>query len=395
MSSDIAVTPNEAHIAETRVVRAIAAVFGIGAVALFGVGFGSAVAEAPYLRGWWTPLALAVMFGVPPVLAVVSRVLSLRAMRIAFGGYAVAFLAVVLSFAPSMTGTPLPGTLSPWVLGATSLGAAAAALAWVPWLTWGYLLVNILISGLLRYHAGGAVDAGIALQNAVFSLGFTAIFTAIALVSVRNARAADRVAVAARVVAARVSAVEASLRERTRLDALVHDEILSTLLYASVGGPAVDEAVTRQARAALARLRGVEARGESVEPHDFESRLRAATALSAQVDFEAAGMRAGAIPAAVTTAFAEAAAEAVRNALAYAYADGRGPVRVRLHADRTGVEVRVADDGVGFSPRGVDAHRLGIRVSIVGRLAVVQGCTATVDSRLGAGTTVSLTWREA
>ena len=386
--------PAEAVIAETRVVRAITVVFGIASVALLGVDVGSVTAQTPYLLSWFTPPALVIMFAVPPVLAALSGVLSLRGLRLALGGYAVAFFIVVLGYGPSMTTVPLPANEVPWVLGATSLATVAAALAWRSALSWGYLLVNVAAIGLLRNYADGNMDHAIALQHALFSLGFTSIFTAIAAVSVRNARAADRAAVEARAAAARASAAEASLRERTRLDALVHDEILSTLLYASMGNPAVDEAVARQARTAVSHLGGAESAEGSVEPAEFESRLRAAIALAPQVEFAATGVRVNAIPAPVAAAFVEAAAEAVRNALIHAYEGQAGPVHVRLRMDGTGLGVSIVDEGVGFAPHGVAAHRLGVRVSIIGRLAVVPGAAATVSSRPGAGTTVSLVWSE-
>jgi signal transduction histidine kinase len=386
--------PTEAVIAETRVVRAITVVFGIASVALLGVDLGSVTAQTPFLLDWFTPPGLIIMFAVPPVLAALSGLLSLRGLRMALGGYAIAFLVVVLGYGPSMTNVPLPANEVPWVLGATSLATVAAALAWRPMLHWAYLLVNVAAIGLLRNFSDGNTDHAIALQHALFSLGFTSIFTAIAAVSVRNARAADRVAVEARAAAARASAAEASLRERTRLDALVHDEILSTLLYASMGNPAVDEAVTRQARAAIAHLGRAESGEEPVEPSDLKNRLREATALTGQVDFAATGVRVLPIPAPVAAAFVEAAVEAVRNALIHAYPGEPGAVRVRLRMDAAGLRVKVIDDGVGFAPREVAAHRLGVRVSIVGRLAVVPGAAATVSSRLGRGTTVSLVWTE-
>lgn len=381
-------------IAETRVVRSTTVVFGIASLVLLGVNLDKVGAQADSMLAWWTVPAVVVMFAAPPLLAAISGLLSLRWLRLVLGGYAIAFLVVVLSYGPSMKVVSSSTELVPWVLLATSLGTVAAALVWRPPVVWGFLLANIAATGLLRDYANGGVDHGMALEQALFSLGFTSIFTAIALVSVRNARAADRIAVEARAAAARASAAEAALRERTRLDALVHDQILSTLLYASMGDPAVDEAVTRQARTAIAHLRAGEVEGESVTPLEFVSGLRAATALSAQVDFECTGVRVRPIPAAVAAAFVEAAAEAVRNVRAHAYGGEPGPVRVRLHLDASGLQSRIVDDGVGFTPRGVPAHRLGIRVSIVGRLAVIAGGSATVDSRPGEGTTVSLHWRD-
>ena len=59
---------------------------------------------------------------------------------------------------------------------------------------------------------------------------------------------------------------------------------------------------------------------------------------------------------------AGAAAEAVRNTRRHAGAGGARGVDVRV--DSSGVQVVVADDGVGFDPDQVPSSRLGIAVSI-------------------------------
>ena len=59
-----------------------------------------------------------------------------------------------------------------------------------------------------------------------------------------------------------------------------------------------------------------------------------------------------------------------------------------------GVTVTVRDEGAGFEPGAVDPYRLGLRVSIRGRLAAVRGGSARVTSTPGRGTTVTLDWRD-
>jgi signal transduction histidine kinase len=55
------------------------------------------------------------------------------------------------------------------------------------------------------------------------------------------------------------------------------------------------------------------------------------------------------------------------------------------------VEIAVADDGVGFDPDAVGAHRFGLALSVLDRMAAVGGC-ATVESAPGRGTVVRLRW---
>jgi signal transduction histidine kinase len=382
--------------AETRVLRTIVVVFGITTVAFFALTLGTVLAEAPYLQPWWTLVAATVVFGVPPALAVTGRFLRRRTLQVALGGYAIGFLLVVLSFVPAMTVWPMPIDLPPWPLVLTAIGTVAAALAWRPAAVWLYLIANIAAMAPVRYIADGYENLGLAAQDAFFSFAFSAIFTIIASVSVSNARAADRAAAAARAAASRASSAQARVRERARLDALVHDEIMTTFLYATVGTPELDGAVARQARRALDQLHSLGTGGPAtIGAVEFASRLRAAVSLSERVSLTVEGTRMAELPSEVVEAFVEAAAEAVRNSLAHAYpGNARGEVAVTLRQSDTGVTVRVADEGVGFQPRLVEAHRLGIRVSIVGRLAVVAGCVAAIDSTPGSGSRVTLSWRQ-
>jgi len=54
--------------------------------------------------------------------------------------------------------------------------------------------------------------------------------------------------------------------------------------------------------------------------------------------------------------------------------------------------VTMRDDGKGFNTRTVQSRRLGIRLSIIERMSMVEGGSGDVASRVGEGTTVTLTW---
>ncbi len=96
------------------------------------------------------------------------------------------------------------------------------------------------------------------------------------------------------------------------------------------------------------------------------------------------------MPADVAASLRDALVEAVSNGVRHA---GPGPRRCALELDGgSGLRVRVSDEGPGFDPRAVPAHRAGLRVAITGRMAGTEGCTSEVSSAPGRGTTVTLAW---
>jgi signal transduction histidine kinase len=100
------------------------------------------------------------------------------------------------------------------------------------------------------------------------------------------------------------------------------------------------------------------------------------------------------VPESVATALAFAVREALANVdrhagTAEAWVEV-SPV-IEAGADRGGVEVTVRDRGAGFDPARVDPARLGLRRSIVERVADWGG-EAAVRSAPGDGTVVTLRW---
>lgn len=387
----------DSTLAETRVVRTIVILLGV-AVAIYGVlSTGAVLAQARFVHPGWLVGAVAVGFGVPPLLAAVSGLLPLRVMRVALGGYAVAFLVIVATWVPAMRGGPMPVETAPWPLAITAIGTVPAALAWRPALAWLAVAANAVALSGVRYFATGELDLDVALQDGLFGFVFCAIFTVVASVAVRNARALDTAAAAARASAAGAASVAARVHEQARLDALVHDELITALYYATTDQGELTGSVQAQARRALdelARLDAGRAEPPPVDPDEFASRLRAVLLdLSSEVPLIVRGKRARPIPADVADAFAEGATEALRNSLRHA---GSGVVRratLWLGEERVFAEIR--DNGSGFDPGSVNPYRLGILVSIRGRLEAVDNGSATVDSAPGRGTRVTLEWLDA
>jgi signal transduction histidine kinase len=95
------------------------------------------------------------------------------------------------------------------------------------------------------------------------------------------------------------------------------------------------------------------------------------------------------VPAPVAAALAHAVREALANVASHA---GTGQAWVALRPGPAGgLEVTVRDEGAGFDPARTDPARLGVRRSIVERVADWGG-TARVESAPGQGTLVRISW---
>ena len=92
-------------------------------------------------------------------------------------------------------------------------------------------------------------------------------------------------------------------------------------------------------------------------------------------------------PAAVARAVAGAVSEALENVARHAGVD-TACVRATRHEV---LDVRVTDDGAGFDPGRVGAHREGETEPVRDRMSAVDG-VATVESAPGCGTVVRLRW---
>lgn len=381
--------------AETGVIRAITMIWGAATLAFFGVSITPIIAAGPYIDVVFETIAVILIFGTPIASALAAPAMGRRALRRLHGAYAIVYLVLVLLWVVALGGRELPSTVAPWIVEITALATVPAALAWRPALAWTYLVVNAALIAPVRFYSSDMVDMITPLQFAFFTLTYTAIFSVVADASVRNARALDAVTRDTHQAAARAAAATAVRQEQARLDALIHDAVMGTLYYASRGDSDLDPAVRRQAVAALATLEDLRARsddaGEDVTPAAFGSRLRS-VALDAGpgLRVEVSDRRSGLVPGIVAAAFAEATAEAVRNSIQHSRSAAGARVLVEL-TDRR-ILVTIEDDGIGFDPRAVAPDRLGIAVSMRGRLEAIPGGGVRVESQPGRGTRVLLEW---
>ncbi|MFG1720889.1 sensor histidine kinase [Micromonospora chalcea] len=236
--------------------------------------------------------------------------------------------------------------------------------------------------------AGNPVEARAHAGTLLVQTGSTAVMTAVMRRRIGRADAAfaDYQRLSHEAVVAR-AAREAERRHNRDL----HDTVLGTLTMVGLG--AVPDSATLRERCAhdlrtLTALAGARTAGAAGEA-DLDERLREVLAGMSEPAVTAT-LEPCRLPAEVATALADSAAAALANVARHAPGVAAS---LRLAREGSAVVVEVADDGPGFDPATVPAHRYGLRESIHGRMATVGG-RAVVTSAPGAGTRIRLEWSD-
>lgn len=384
----------------TRILRIIAWIFAIASVVFGALLIAPIGQQSGMLLPWWNGLALSLEFGIPIAMGVASRWCSGRAIRHFAAAVALGQLLVMATWLPAMTAPSLPADAgSAWILGATAIGTTAAGLAWRVRFVWIYLAATCVFVVIIRSVASPQ-PALIPYQDALYTLMFDAIFAALAIVVVRAGFALDAAADSARSEMTLEAIDRISAQENSRVDALVHDGVLATLLIAAQDDPSLRAAAGRQAEKAvdqIIRFAEAPSLATTITAREFVWRQQAiATEIDpeAQFSYELDGELE--VDPDVVVTFGESLAEALRNILRHAFVDGQElnrAVHVTVGGNR--IEVEILDDGRGFDPSSVEPTRLGIAISIHGRFAQLPGGSSRVVSRLGQGTRVALSWQRA
>jgi two-component system, NarL family, sensor kinase len=270
----------------------------------------------------------------------------------------------------------------------------AGTAVFVALLSTGQLTGLILAAGVIAAYVTGVP----AKTSQVRSLVVQAMAVSVIMWLLRRGGQRADVIVAERDRERRRAMVDAARRADERIHRFqVHDMVLSTLsMVASGAVPADSSALRRDARRALQvmeRFSGGWLDGDGTLV-DLAEQLRELTAdLSVRVVVDLVIAHHGdeaamEVPVPVAAAIIGAAKEALRNIDRHA-----GASRASVRAERRdgSVTVTIADEGQGFEPVEAQATRRGIRDSIVERMVTVGG-RASVTSRPGAGTEITLRW---
>lgn len=353
------------------------------------------VGQAGRTDPWWAPTAAVAVFGCGLAMGVASFARGTRALRVTAGATAVAYLLAVATWPLAWNGPELSDPQGVWLSTFPGVAGLAAVAAWRPATAFTYLVITCTAVQFVNNAARDDAAGSPLVPDIAFSIMFCTLFVGAAVMALRTGRVLDETTDSTHAAAAAAAAQHARTVERERFDALIHDGVMSTLLAASRQG--ATPRVAEHSVATMRQLDALRAEGGSQEHFDTEtvlSHLRtAATDVDAGVTLQVARHPDGsglAIPADTARAMGAALAEALRNSLRHGGVDADPQVLVAVAADR--ISVQVADHGPGFDPDTVPAHRLGVTVSILGRMSQQPGGAARIVSRPGNGTRVYLSW---
>lgn len=353
----------------------------------------NALSQANYL----TPLGLWLGIGVISAIAVAQIFAAWLGKNLVWL-YLTLFLATllgILTWSVAMRpNTELPDAVQPWFwwLLAIATFNAFAALRPVPALV-SVVVLNVAWMLLSTTEAYGSRPLAVSLQDTLLAFFFGTLMGLLLMV-LRQQTAKIDLAMQKRAETSAASArVRAAEAERARMNALVHDAVLTTLIIgANADSPAERQQAASSASEALSRLvsdvSDVAPTEMSVSSF-FDSLAHAAKEVARDLDVVIEQNQDIKVPGTVAAAFTQATIQALTNSVQHA-----GTVKLRqlrLSSTAARFKVVVLDDGRGFRESRIPKHRLGVRLSIRERIASVGGRVA-IQSQPGQGCTITMMW---
>ncbi len=351
---------------------------------------------AQVMPAWWTPVALILLIAPSAAMFAASWCADEWWLRRSAVAAAAAYAAILISFPLFWDGAVTSDGVGAWIAPLAGVASVTAAVAMPIPAAVCYLLGAVfwtrLVSGTIADRMG--IDEYVA--ESAWALLVAAVPFVIGLLALRAGKLLDVVRARTTSGAAQVAAEESRQRERVRFDALTHDGVLSIMLVASRSGVSPD--LEHQAAAALDQLDALNL-DDGVQRHLSLNEMRVefetwAALTDAELAIEGPIIAPGSsatYPLEVVRAMTSAMAEALQNSLRHSGSEATRRVTLTIGSDT--LTVAVSDDGVGFDQTQVPSNRLGIALSIYGRMTNVRGGSARILSEPGAGTLVLLSWR--
>ncbi|MGX1793588.1 sensor histidine kinase [Microbacterium sp. NPDC055312] len=339
---------------------------------------------------------MVLVFG--PLLWMIIACLVGKGVRPAAGTFTVAYALALLLWPVFVDRSVREPSSQPWIFFLVNVAVVAAMLAFRPRIQLFWALLLPILYGWVRLVQGDFEQSW--WITTAFDVTFTIILgmviIALAWMFRQVAAGVDEARSQAVEGYASAAAASAAEEERVAMAALMHDSVLAALIAAERAVGERERALAvAMAREALTRLANTEASiaqegsDAPVSREQIVAELR--RTLSEQgVDavVEERGTVSAEVPGKVARAMVLAARQAIGNALAHAGGHGLHIIAESASADR--LRVMVLDAGPGFDPDEIGEDRLGIRASIVARMAAVAGTSRIVSD--ADGTTVVLTW---
>jgi hypothetical protein len=387
-----------------RVIRTLIVSIGIGGSVFTILGVGGIIAQTAILNPVFSIVSIVIFAALPVLMAIVAFQAPVRVLRYLAGFHAIATLALLALWVPSMTQpdalSEANGAQLPWIMNMITLATSEAAIA-LPFVGgWLYLVAAAAVSGVVRFITFGSPDPLQAIQDAIFIVLISGFMMALIQLTQVAGRQQDLVAKAALDDATAAAARETLDRQRAQYQTFTREDVLATL-DAAVHNTTEARSFARQsamrALQKMDQLSSVVPTAAATPVEQFDTQLRTAALLQGfpYQSLLSSGTTALNVPLEVCDAIVEAMTEAMVNS--NKHADHRGGKTVhrsarasRLHG---GVQIVVRDDGKGFSVRRLPLDRLGIRLTIFQAMNAVPGGSAKIVSGRGRGTTVTIEWK--
>lgn len=380
-----------------RVDAAIARLAAVIGVAFFLQSIPMQMAQLHTMSPAWTIAIVGVL--VLSLAAVVVAAIIKRWVRPTFIGFALVYLVALLSWPFAVLPDVEPAHDSFWLYLLLTIATTMASVAMELPIAVVYTIGAPTLYGIIRLtDAGGGADFARAVLDSVYSIllgGAILILIVVLRAAASGVDTAQQNALERYSHAVRQHATEA---ERVHVDSIVHDSVLTTLLSAARAfTPEAKTLAATMAGNAIGHLREAVAVAPDTEARVsgelVAERIQAAAGTMSQpFDVRLHAETWCMIPVHVAEAAYSATVQAMVNSLQHA---GNGVDRwvdVRSHGHEA-FTIEVGDTGSGFDPAAIPTERLGVRVSIMERVASTGG---HVDIRTapGAGTIVALNWDE-
>jgi signal transduction histidine kinase len=278
-----------------------------------------------------------------------------------------------------------------------STGWLAAALSFkLRWVVLYVIGLNVATQYVFTTTVGGSHSLQTAILDALYTILTNGSVAVIALMLRYAASRSDR-ANTERIKAAILQAqAEAQARERARLDSLVHDSVLTALISAGNASSSEEtKAVSELATVAIERLKSADASyqvSESILCSSlFDSVIAAGLRVDPELDTKKSCLTSFEVNGEIASALTEATIQALQNSVLHAGAKAKR--ELHLKSSNGTLKIVIIDDGVGFRPSRLPKGRLGIKLSIQGRMDAIGG-KAYINSAPLKGTTVVLEWSQ-
>ncbi|MEN0072258.1 MAG: hypothetical protein AAGC63_14870, partial [Propionicimonas sp.] len=328
--------------------------------------------QVAHLAGWWL-----IVFGLGIVTLTVAMVLwSMTGRSIVWlaRAYVVLVALGVVTWPLGWLGDE-PATGSPWLW--MCLGVASVWAALVFGTKWGFIyaiVTGAIFAAVRLTPSGQGISVVAAMQDMlVLVINPSAVIIGISLLT-DSIRQLNSTAGAFQQRRARAAVEEALVEERRRLDSIVHDEVMTTLVNAAMTGTARDPQVADLARHAISQLDLAGDTSENRVPVTVEhvgwlvNDVVTSLLPDADVRMEVSEPDLQ-VPAGVASAIGQACREVAMNIARHAEAHN---VEVVIgDASAPGVKITVTDDGTGFEVDSVPADRFGLQLSVMERMQSV------------------------